>query len=194
MIKINRPSCPNPTALQGNYKHPINKAALIAASFDKCMYCESKISHVYFGDVEHIKPKGKFSELEFDWDNLGYVCARCNSVKKDKYNASNPIINPYNENPEDHIIALGAVIAVKNNSGKGKVTIQESTGVHLNRPGLIERRLEKMKNIEMIIDICSHLEESNYKISILNELKKEGDINKEYSLCVKYLLKANGIN
>jgi 5-methylcytosine-specific restriction endonuclease McrA len=85
MIKLNRPQCPNQEALRTNYKHPDNKAALISASYDKCMYCESKVSHTYYGDIEHIRPKSRFPDLEFSWDNLGYVCARCNGYKSDKY-------------------------------------------------------------------------------------------------------------
>src|SRR3989338_502809 len=116
MIKISRPQCPNPIALATNYKYPENKAALSAASFDKCVYCESKVSHVYYGDVEHIKPKSVYPDLEFVWENLGYVCARCNGIKGDKYDEENPIINPYDEYPERHLIALGAVMTHKDSS------------------------------------------------------------------------------
>ncbi len=33
MRKINRPACPNPTALAADYKNPDNKTALAKASF-----------------------------------------------------------------------------------------------------------------------------------------------------------------
>ena len=194
MIKLNRPRCPNPRALQTNFKHPENKSALITASFDKCMYCESKVSHVYYGDIEHIKPKDAFPELKFIWENLGYVCARCNGCKSNKYNESSPIINPYDEDPENHILALGSFIANKNNSTRGEITIKESTGVHLNRLPLIEKRQEKIKIIEKVIDLCEQLEEGEYKSSILEEIKKEADVDKEYSFCIKNLLIIKGIN
>lgn len=58
MIKLERPDCPYPAALEaGNYKHERNKLALKQASHDKCMYCECKISHIDFAHIEHIKPK-----------------------------------------------------------------------------------------------------------------------------------------
>ena len=109
----------------GNYKHKTNKEALRQASFDKCMYCESKISHIDFAHVEHIKPKaqGKYLELEFVWENLGYVCPKCNNFKSEKYDESTPYIDPYAENPEEHIFAAGAFVYHRNGSERGELTI-----------------------------------------------------------------------
>jgi hypothetical protein len=33
------------------------KKALRKAQHDKCAFCESKIAHVAYGDVEHFRPK-----------------------------------------------------------------------------------------------------------------------------------------
>ena len=192
MIKLNRPQCPSQEALRTNYKHPDNKVALISASYDKCMYCESKISHTYYGDIEHIKPKSRFPDLEFNWDNLGYVCARCNGYKSDKYDEANPILNPYDEDPEAHLIVLGAVFAHKDNSEKGKVTIEEQSGVHLNRPALIERRQDRINLIKKVIGACAKLE-SSAKEAVFESIKPEAEVDKEYSFCVKLLLKTEGI-
>ena len=192
MIKIVRPQCPNPTALATNYKHPENKAALSAASFDKCIYCESKISHTYYGDIEHLKPKAKYRNLEFVWENLGYVCARCNGIKDDKYDEANPFLNPYDEDPEEHLIALGAIITYKSSSPRGKSTIDENEGVHLNRPQLVERRYEKLKLIEKIIDLSEKVD-ADTKSHTIEELKNEAEVDKEYSLTIKHLLKARGV-
>jgi uncharacterized protein (TIGR02646 family) len=95
MRKIQHPTCPSPSKLAGNYKFPENKEALISASHSKCAYCESKVDHVYPGDVEHLKPKSIFPELEFSWPNLGYVCSVCNNSKNDFYSTTTPLIDPY---------------------------------------------------------------------------------------------------
>ncbi len=68
------------------------KDALIELFDDKCAYCESKVSHVYSGDVEHFRPKGKIAEapiqkpgyywLAADWDNLLFSCRNCNQKLK----------------------------------------------------------------------------------------------------------------
>ncbi|HAT1956920.1 TPA: HNH endonuclease [Legionella pneumophila] len=186
MIKIHRPPCPNPVALKKeNYKHTANKKALADACFDKCMYCESKITQTYYGDIEHIKPKSKFSELEFEWDNLGFICARCNGLKQDKFHQDTPFIDPYKENPEDHVIAIGAFIHHKHGSERGEITISE---IALNRDNLIERRQERIDAINKAIDACFRTKNQVLKANALAELKKESEADKEYSLCIKQLL------
>jgi hypothetical protein len=36
------------------------KATLRVVQYDKCGFCESKVTHVAFGDVEHFRPKAAF--------------------------------------------------------------------------------------------------------------------------------------
>jgi len=68
------------------------KGALIELFKGKCAYCESKFLHVYSGDVEHFRPKGKIAEavnpkpgyywLAAKWDNLLLSCRNCNQKLK----------------------------------------------------------------------------------------------------------------
>lgn len=194
MIKINRPVCPNQTALDnGNYKHMDNKAALQNACFDKCMYCESKITHIYYGDVEHIQPKSKYPELEFDWNNLGFVCAKCNGVKKQKYDETTPFINPYTDDPDEHFLAIGVFIKHKRGSERAQITIDENHGIGLNRVQLLERRKERLNAVETSIDSCFRTQNQILKKNALEELRKEANNDMEYSLCIKYLLRGHEI-
>ena len=186
MRKINRPDCPNPTALATNYKHDDNKQALITASHGKCMYCESKVTHVYFGDVEHIKPKTKYPTLEFEWTNLGFVCAKCNNAKSDRFDEATPYVNPYEEEPKDHLIALGAMLMHKNGSERGELT---TTDIELNRPDLVEKRQEKLNNIQKWIDAAMRTQNETLKKAAITELLNEADEDKEYSLFVVNFLK-----
>jgi uncharacterized protein (TIGR02646 family) len=191
MRKINRPPCPNPKALATNYKYPDNKSVLAKASFGKCMYCESNIQHIDYGDIEHIKPKSKFSALEFEWDNLGYACTRCNrEYKKDNFSKETPYINPYDEDPNHHIIISGSLLMRKQGSERGELTIFD---IGLNRQPLIEKRQEKIDKIQKTIDACYRTENEVLKNNALEELKKEADGDKEYSLCIEYFLKNHEI-
>ncbi len=67
------------------------KNKLIAAQHRKCCFCESRITHVSYGDVEHFRPKGGYSQdtddhlhrpgyywLAYDWNNLFLSCQLCN--------------------------------------------------------------------------------------------------------------------
>lgn len=42
------------------YGHRTVKQTLIAAQHGKCAFCESKLRHVAYGDVEHFRPKGGY--------------------------------------------------------------------------------------------------------------------------------------
>ncbi|MFH7016323.1 hypothetical protein [Flavobacterium sp. FlaQc-47] len=59
----------------------------------KCAYCESKISAIYNGDIEHFRPKGGYNDmsgqplinpgyywLASEWENLLFACPFCNQT------------------------------------------------------------------------------------------------------------------
>jgi len=73
------------------YKHPDVKQQLREDQHEKCAFCESKILHVTYGDVEHFRPKAAFRQnpdedlirpgyywLAYDWHNLFLSCGQCN--------------------------------------------------------------------------------------------------------------------
>jgi len=186
MIRLDRPSCPNPTALtRGDYKHPDNKTALKASTSDKCMYCESKVTHIDYGDVEHIKPKSKYPNLEFEWSNHGFSCSICNrTYKKDKYDEATPLINPYDDEPSEHIIFNGAIVFAKQGSERGELSIID---LGLNRAELIEKRQEKIDEIDKVIKVCFRTTNETLRNNALDELKNEANNDKEYSMVVKAL-------
>jgi uncharacterized protein (TIGR02646 family) len=78
------------------YRHRNVKKALRKAQHDKCAFCESKITHVSYGNIEHYRPKMGFQQqredpicppgyywLAYDWDNLLLACECCNNSGKD---------------------------------------------------------------------------------------------------------------
>src|SRR4051794_19317694 len=68
---------------KGRYNHPEVKTALVAETQGKCAYCESKIRHVSYGDIEHVVPKSDDPNKWFDWLNLTLACDVCNTNKLD---------------------------------------------------------------------------------------------------------------
>jgi hypothetical protein len=191
MVKLTRPECPYPKALEDcNYKHKTNKEALKTTCYDKCMYCESKIGHIDYAHIEHIKPKAveKFPELEFIWDNLGYACPKCNGAKSDKYDDQCPFINPYDEDPSERLFASGSWVFVRNGCERAEITIRE---LELNRPELLEKRMERLNQIDNLLKSCYRTQSESVQQLILKDLEKECEVNKEYSLCVKAFLDAH---
>jgi hypothetical protein len=190
MIRLHRPDCPHPRALEdGNYKHPTNKAALAASTSGKCMYCEAKISHISFGHVEHFMPKGPqhFPDLEFVWGNLGYACDRCNVKKASKYNAELPFIDPYSEDPGDNLLAYGPFLWAKRGSERGELTIVE---IGLNRSDLVEQRSARIKSIFAAFAAASRVNNEALRESAIAELMNEALADKEYSFVVAAALQA----
>lgn len=191
MIKLNRLDCPNLPALQGgDYKEVTNKRALSESSFGKCMYCESKILHIDYGDVEHFKPKSVFPEFEFEWSNLGLACTKCNrsTGKGDNYN--DDLIDPYSVDPAPHLMVGGSFLFPKDDSVRGLVTIDL---VKLNRPQLLQRRTEHLDRMRSLISIYLRTNDPVTKEAIKDLLLEESTSDKEYSLNVSYLLENAGI-
>ena len=80
------------------------KNALIKDQHHKCGFCEAKITHVAYGDVEHFRPKAGHKQkandnlgrpgyywLAYDWDNLLLSCQICNQRHKGNLF---PLLNP----------------------------------------------------------------------------------------------------
>jgi uncharacterized protein (TIGR02646 family) len=78
-----------PESLLNSYREPELKAHLVAEAHGKCLYCESKVTHIYFGDIEHIKPKARFPHERLDRENLALACALCNHAKADFWEERN---------------------------------------------------------------------------------------------------------
>lgn len=57
------------------------RKALRKMFHSKCAYCESRITAIYSGDIEHFRPKGGgYYWLAADWENLLFACPFCNQT------------------------------------------------------------------------------------------------------------------
>ncbi len=94
------------------YNAPTVKTQLIADQHEKCCYCEAKLLHVGYGDVEHYRPKNGFRQsaqsplekpgyywLAYTWSNLLFSCKRCNAGHKRSYF---PLANPAGRTRSHH--------------------------------------------------------------------------------------------
>lgn len=73
------------------YKDSEIRKQLLKLFNGKCAYCESKISSIYSGDIEHFRPKGRIQVngnlkrpgyywLASEWENLLFACPFCNQT------------------------------------------------------------------------------------------------------------------
>lgn len=82
-----------------SYRDPELKQHLVAEAHGKSVYCESKITHVYFGDIEHMKPKSVFPAERLDVSNLALACAVCNNAKGQFWDSTTPLLDPFIDEP-----------------------------------------------------------------------------------------------
>jgi uncharacterized protein (TIGR02646 family) len=165
-------------SLKTRYNNPETKRALKQETNSKCMYCESKVSHVAHEHIEHIKPKSTYPQFTFDWNNLGLACPICNMNKGDDYNESLPFINPYSDNPSEHFRFLG--IMLHRDAGNRRAELTERT-IRLNRPELIEQRKERIEKLQDLADKYTNEGNAALKKALLQELKIECSPSKPYS-------------
>jgi len=88
----------------GIYGHQRVKRPLVKAQHGKCCFCESKVTHIASGHIEHFRPKGGVRQhpdeplyrpgyfwLAYEWHNLLFSCELCNSRhKKNLFPLANP--------------------------------------------------------------------------------------------------------
>lgn len=87
--------------LVSKYNHKDVKDALIKSSFGKCAFCESFPSESGNIEIEHFYPKSIYPEETFNWMNFLPSCRKCNGSKFNHDTKKEPIINPYDIEPND---------------------------------------------------------------------------------------------
>ncbi len=175
-----------PQAARFRYRHEQIKRALRAETHDKCIFCESKISHTFPGETDHIIPCSKDPTKIVDWHNLGYVCKECNRKKSDYHDPAVPLLNPFVDDPEKHLLFLGPLVIARTGDLRGEVTVSR---LELTRTALIERKIERIEKVKALLDRANMFPEGEAREFIVRQAKEEASEDREYSATVKsYLL------
>jgi uncharacterized protein (TIGR02646 family) len=146
------------------YALPEIKAAIVEETHGKCAYCESRPLHVTHGDVEHIVPKKIDQALAFEWSNLTLACDICNTRK----GARTDIFDPYTSDPAPHFWFYGPLIfSTSTASAAAKITLSV---LFRNRAALIERRSEKIKDLERQLQIVNAEPDASVRTVLVDAL------------------------
>ena len=184
------------------YAHDDVKATLRQAQHDKCAFCESKITHIGYGDIEHFRPKGAVRQREtdplqypgyywlaYEWNNLFLSCQLCNQrfkgncfplhnpkhrVRSHRGNLSkeSPLLIDPTGLPESYLTFVREVTISKNKSAIGIATIEV---LGLNRDELLNRRRDRRNVLLALRDTQSLLAQFaaiNPSVEIQNRLRK----------------------
>ncbi|MFC7737586.1 hypothetical protein ACFQX4_17480 [Roseomonas sp. GCM10028921] len=65
------------------------KPQLQRESAGKCAFCETPTTAVYYGDVEHFRPKAIYWWLAYCYENYLFSCRVCNGKKSDQHILAN---------------------------------------------------------------------------------------------------------
>ncbi len=188
----NNPSKENKKKLDvayGKYNQQEVKESLKDMFSGKCAYCESHITHIGYGHIEHFRPKSKFPNLCFDWNNLMLGCEICNGsgYKGDKFpeaDEGGPFVNPVDENPDtffkfefDPSTGLANVIS---NNTRASITEKE---LGLNRPDLVKHRSYVVRKM-----VFAAIKANEGDLDAIREIKKCCLKEEEYSAFAKALV------
>lgn len=131
------------------WRHPEIKECLNRDSEDKCAYCEAKIKDVAYGQVDHIKPKKPYSSLAHNWENLAWSCPVCNNNKGNFWDDDTPLLNPYVDPVEVHIVHLGHLVDWAVGDVRAELTIDQ---LELNRLELADSRLGRLRDVKSMVE------------------------------------------
>jgi len=162
------------------WNKPFIREAVANISFGKCCYSECKLNEESkYLEIDHFYPKKYFPEKVVEWGNLLPACKKCNTTKGEHNPNIEPIINPFVDNPQDHLYIENFRFYGK--TEKGKTTIDV---VALNdRKHFVDKRFKiGIKIIENIEDIKQSIELN------INELKTNFRLKNRYLQRIKNLL------
>ena len=165
------------------YGHDEVKESLIKIQDYKCCFCESKIGHISYGDVEHFRPKGggvqndeKINKpgyywLSYQWSNLLLSCQICNQRYKKNYFPLLPYSTRAISHHDDIKIEQPVFINPADEEAEALITFNEEIPKAVNDN---ERGNERIKKLGLDREL---LNEKNRRIR-LNMIRDIYDLSK----------------
>lgn len=193
------------------------KPALMAAQHKKCAFCESRVSHISYGDVEHFRPKAGYHSkrnepliqpgywwLAYTWNNYSVSCQICNQqLKKNLFPLGPNGVRA--TGPADDLLAEDALLvdpmldnplahiefreelAVARGASEKGAATIDILG--LNRPDLSEARRERWVLVRgLIIERMAKLDSGSPTLELDTLLAEAIRPEKEYSAMSRDLI------
>jgi len=156
------------------------KAPLLYSSHGKCAYCECSLeTESNYMEVEHFEDKSNNPDQVVDWENLLPSCKKCNGAKGTHDVMADPIVNPYRDDPKDHLALR--LYRLRGITDIGVCTIQVANLNHSERlvfsrykigekvSELIETSWERWRSYQAALDTRS----KNKLLGVIEGLLKE---------------------
>ena len=163
------------------------KNKLIDIQNHKCCFCESRVTHISDGDVEHFRPKAAWLDdvhglkkpgyffLAYDWNNLLLSCQACNQrAKGNHFPILNSGIRTTISSAYDYSLEYAIFINPTNEDPEISITFFEEIpqGINyrgrktieylqLDRFSLNEARKEKLKDLFALKNVVESIKNNN---------------------------------
>jgi uncharacterized protein (TIGR02646 family) len=125
------------------------KKPLLSSSYGKCAYCECSLTaESNYMEVEHFEDKKNNPDKVVLWENLLPSCKRCNGSKSTHDVLAKPIVNPYDEDPREHIALR--LYRLRGKTEKGNRTIDITNLNHSER--LVMSRFKIGEKIHELVE------------------------------------------
>lgn len=115
----------------------------------RCGYCDCDDYHIGGSrgyQIDHFRPKKKFTSLANDYSNLVYSCPYCNRAKWDKWKNDNGFIDPCSDEYNDHLYR-NEVGQIFYHTERGKYIFEElKLGLERHETIWQMRRLEEQRD------------------------------------------------
>lgn len=204
----------------GIYGSSSVKKTLIKAQHGKCFLCESKITHISFGDVEHFRPKGGSRQnidekemkvpgyywLAYAWENLFLACQLCNQrFKKNLFPLENQTQRAASHKDDVNKEKPLFINPETENpedfiSFRGEIPFAVEGNARgkttieatgIDRVELNDMRLATLKKLKMIYDLASLNPQIPESIEAVNYLQKCRESSHEYAAAIRANVKDN---
>lgn len=190
------------------YGHATVKELLIKLQHDKCCFCESFLTHVSYGDVEHYRPKGGFHSrskekmqqpgyywLAYDFENLFLSCQICNQKFKKNFF---PLADESKRiRTHEHTEQLSEEDSLVLNPGKDNPALHiffnrevpmgltDKGKMTILRTGLDRKKLNNYRGVifKLVNDIARHAQTGDVTSQEL--IREAAQSNQHYSLMVR---------
>lgn len=175
------------------------KEALRGLSHDKCAYCECSVKkESNYMEVEHFEDKSHNPDKVMVWDNLLPSCKHCNGHKSTHDVVKEPIVNPFIDDPRDHLYIQNYRYKSKDEKGWFTKEVLQLNDEERDLPGIrfeignaLEKLIEQLGDKYKSYKINGSVINRNKMLSTLADMLRQCQPDSEYAALCSTVLHSN---
>ncbi len=175
------------------WKQEYISEALLRMSNGKCAYSEQKLNtESAYMEIEHFRNKDKYPHLVVNWGNLLPSCKKCNATKGILDVLDEPIVNPLEDFPREHLYVKAFRFYGKDIKGQNTISaVALNDRAHfVSSRSLIGFKISDMLEgyYEALINTTGDRAKRNFVNRIKSVLKDCGPLNEYSAVISTYIL------